>query len=98
MKLFDLCLVKIGVNNFILILIRTVFSRKTRKLSIGENKTILNKNKQEKLIKSFAQTLGMATTTIWNVLKMNETAGVPSKTSNRSTQGNSSRRQKHYES
>lgn len=49
---------------------------KTRELSMGEKQTILKLREEGKSIRAIAKTLGIATTTIWNVLKKKETTGV----------------------
>ncbi|MCI4387222.1 hypothetical protein PGIGA_G00071680 [Pangasianodon gigas] len=49
---------------------------KTRDLSMGEKQAILKLRKEEKSIRAIAQELGIANTTIWNVLKKKETTCV----------------------
>ena len=61
---------------------------KTRELSMGEKQTILKLRKEGKSIRAIGQTLGIASTTIWNVLKKKETTGV--QTLNRSAKENNS--------
>ena len=41
---------------------------KTRELSMGEKQAILKLRKKGKSIRAIGQTLGIASTTIWNVL------------------------------
>jgi len=59
---------------------QTVFrcenNMKTRKLSLGEKQAIVNLREDGKSIRAIAQTLAIASTTIWNVLKKKETTGV----------------------
>lgn len=43
---------------------------------MAEKQTILKLNEEGKSIRAIAQTLGIATTTIWNVLKKKKTTGV----------------------
>jgi len=49
---------------------------KIRELSMGEKQAIVKLRKGGKLIRVIGQTLGIASTTIWNVLKKKETTGV----------------------
>uniref|UniRef100_A0A3B1IQX0 Transposase Tc1-like domain-containing protein n=1 Tax=Astyanax mexicanus TaxID=7994 RepID=A0A3B1IQX0_ASTMX len=49
---------------------------KTRELSMREKQAILKHRKEGKSIRAIGKTLGIATTTIWNVLKKKETTGV----------------------
>ena len=49
---------------------------KTRELSMVEKQTILKLRKEGKSIRAIGQTLSIASTTIWNVLKKKETTGV----------------------
>lgn len=49
---------------------------KTRELSMGEKQAIVKLRKEGKSTRAIGQTLGIASTTIWNVLKKKETTGV----------------------
>jgi hypothetical protein len=49
---------------------------KTRELSMGEKQAIVKLRKEGKSTRAIGQTLGIASTTIWNVLKKKETIGV----------------------
>ncbi|MDF4264986.1 helix-turn-helix domain-containing protein, partial [Vibrio parahaemolyticus] len=49
---------------------------KTRELSMGEKEAIVNVREDGQSIRAIAQTLAIASTTIWNVLKKKETTGV----------------------
>ena len=49
---------------------------KTRELSMGEKQAIVKLREDGKSIRAIAQTLAIASTTIWNVLKKKETTGV----------------------
>ena len=49
---------------------------KTRELSMGEKQAILKLRKEGKSIRAIGQTLGIACTTNWNILKKKETTGV----------------------
>ncbi|MCJ8740406.1 hypothetical protein PDJAM_G00058690 [Pangasius djambal] len=49
---------------------------KTRELSMEEKQDIVKLKKEGKSIRAIAQTLGIANTTIWNVLKKQATTGV----------------------
>ena len=56
-----------------------VYNVKTRELFIGEKWAILILIEDWKSIRAIAQTLSIASTTIWNVLKKTETTGVLSR-------------------
>ena len=56
-----------------------VYNVKTRELFIGEKLAILMLIEDWKSIRAIAQTLAIASTTIWNVLKKKETTGVLSR-------------------
>lgn len=49
---------------------------KTRELSMGEKQAIVKLRKEGKSTRAIGQTLGIASTTIWKVLKKKETTGV----------------------
>lgn len=49
---------------------------KTRELSVGEKQAIVKLREDGKSLRAIAQTLAIASTTIWNVLKKKETIGV----------------------
>ncbi len=53
---------------------------KTREVSLGEKQAIVKLREDEKSNQTIAQTLAIASTTIWNLLRKKETTGVLSNT------------------
>ena len=57
--------------------VKKVDNIKSRELSMGEKQAYLKLREGGKSIRAIRQTLAVASTTIWNVLKKKETTGVP---------------------